>query len=231
MAAIERAWQLFGNARWKDLFGPVITATRDGFPLSSACHYYLGYSGKDIFDRSEDGYHALHGEDGALHGAGSAIVVPHLADTLTAIADEGARLFYEGELGQKISAHVCEGGGALTLQDLADFEAIERPSLTVDIGAWTIATNPPPAVGGAVLSAMLLACGDLPHNTGLSQATPRPGRRCRRRGRQPARTGSRRRIAEPLGVSVDSTYLGRRRERHCMRGYGLVRIRFRGNAG
>jgi gamma-glutamyltranspeptidase/glutathione hydrolase len=173
LAAIERAWQLFGNARWKDLFGPVITATRDGFPLSSACHYYLGYSGKDIFDRSEDGYHALHGEDGALHGAGSAIVVPHLADTLTAIADEGARLFYEGELGQKISAHVCEGGGALTLQDLADFEAIERPSLTVDIGAWTIATNPPPAVGGAVLSAMLLACRDLPHDSWTSDALAR----------------------------------------------------------
>lgn len=32
------------------------------------------------------------------------------------------------------------------------------------VGDWQIATNPPPAVGGAVLSAMLLACARLPHD-------------------------------------------------------------------
>jgi len=170
LAAIERAWQLFGNARWKDLFGPVIAATRDGFPLPSSCHYYLGYSGVPIFDRSEDGYRALHSENGALRDAGSSIVVPHLADTLAGIADEGARLFYEGELGQKISAHVRDGGGGLTMQDLQEFEAVERPSLTVGIGDWTIASNPPPAIGGAILSAMLLACRDLPHKGWSSAA-------------------------------------------------------------
>jgi len=163
LAAIERAWQLFGNARWQDLFDPVIAATRDGFPLSSACNYYLGYSGELIFGRSDDGFFALHNSDRVLHDAGSLIVIPHLADTLSAIAEEGARLFYEGELARSISSHVLDGGGALTLQDLSEFEAIEQPSLTVDIGAWTIATNPPPAVGGAVLAAMLLACADLPH--------------------------------------------------------------------
>jgi gamma-glutamyltranspeptidase/glutathione hydrolase len=173
LAAIERAWQLFGNAAWKDLFGPTIDATRDGFPLSSACHYYLGYSGKDIFDRSDDGYHALHAKNGALHPPQTPIVIPHLADTLTGIAEEGARLFYEGELAHRISAHVRNGGGALTHQDLAGFEAIERPSLTAEIGDWTIATNPPPAVGGAVLSAMLAACRDLPNKCWTRDALQR----------------------------------------------------------
>ena len=163
LAAIERAWKEFGNARWCDLFGPVIQATREGFPLSTACHYYLGYSGEPIFSRSDDGFFALHDEDRTLRDAGSPIVVPHLADTLEAIANEGARLFYEGELAQTISSHVRDAGGALTLQDLQQFEPIERPSLTVDIGEWTIASNPPPAVGGSVLAAMLLACADLPY--------------------------------------------------------------------
>jgi gamma-glutamyltranspeptidase/glutathione hydrolase len=161
LAAIERAWELFGNARWQDLFEPVIRATRDGFPLSSACHYYLGYSGELIFGRSDDGFFALHNSDRVLHDAGCPIVIPHLSDTLSAIASEGARLCYQGELARSISEPVLESGGALTMRDLSEFEAIERPSLTVDIGAWTIATNPPPAVGGAVLAAMLLACADL----------------------------------------------------------------------
>lgn len=173
LAAIEKAWQRFGKARWADLFVPTIAATRDGFPLSSACHYYLGYAGKEIFDRSDDGYAALHADDGALHPVGHPIVVPHLADTLSAIAEEGARLFYDGELAEKMAGHVRDSGGALTLQDLQNFEAIERPSLTVDINDWTIASNPPPAVGGATLAAMLLACSDLSQKTWTTDALAR----------------------------------------------------------
>ena len=66
--------------------------------------------------------------------------------------------------------HVRDGGGALTADDLAQYEAIERPSLCVRVGAWTIASNPPPAVGGSVLAAMLLACADLPHDHWSSAA-------------------------------------------------------------
>lgn len=161
LAALERASQLFGNVHWSGLFEPTIRATRDGFPLSSACNYYLGYSGECIFSRSDDGFFALHNADRSQLESGSLIIVPHLADTLSAIADEGAKIFYEGELARAMSEHVLDGGGALTLDDLKSYRAIERPALTVDIGEWTIATNPPPAVGGAVLAAMLLACSDL----------------------------------------------------------------------
>jgi gamma-glutamyltranspeptidase/glutathione hydrolase len=163
LAAIERAWQQFGCAEWRDLFVPVIRATKEGFPLSSACHYYLGYSGEAIFGRSEDGFGALHDQDGKLRDARSKIIVPHLSDTLTIIAEEGAGVFYRGEIAQAISAHVRERGGALTMQDLDEFEAIERPALQVQVGNWTIASNPPPAIGGSVLAAMLLACSNLPH--------------------------------------------------------------------
>ena len=89
--------------------------------------------------------------------------MPHLADTLEAIAREGARVFYEGDVAQAIVRHVRGGGGALTLEDLANYEALERPSLSVAIDDWTIASTPPPAIGGSMLAAMLLACSDLPH--------------------------------------------------------------------
>ena len=149
LAAIERAWTLFGNARWRDLFAPTIAATRGGFPLSAACHYYLGYSGECVFARSDDGFFALHGDDRSLNDPGSLVVVPHLAD--------------KGDLANAMAKHVREGGGALTLEDLERYEAIERPSLSVKIGDWTIASTPPPAIGGSVLAAMLHACADLPH--------------------------------------------------------------------
>ncbi len=161
LAAIEEAWNHYGNASWRDIFAPTIRACRDGFPLSAACRYYLGYSSKLVFDRSEDGYNALHDEDGTLLDAGDTVHIPHLADTLSAIADDGAHIFYQGEIARTIADHCREGEGALTRKDLSSYRAIERKPLLTEIGGWQLATNPPPAVGGVMLSAMLLACADL----------------------------------------------------------------------
>ena len=161
LAALDKAWKRYGGVPWRTLFQPAIREVKAGFPLSASCHYYLGYSGKPIFGRSTDGYEALHEEQGRLRDRGAAIHVPYLADSLAIIADEGATAFYQGDLAYAITRHVRDGGGALTMDDMSTFDALERPALVTDIDKWQIATNPPPAVGGTVLTAMLLACGDM----------------------------------------------------------------------
>ena len=161
LAAMEDAWKNYGKAPWAAIFEPTIRACRDGFPLSAACRYYLGYSGDIIFGRSEDGRRALHNEDGSLANARDTIMVPHLADTLEAIARDGARIFYEGEIAHAIADHCRDGGGMLTREDLSSYRAIEREPLVNAIGDWQLATNPPPAVGGSVLTAMVLALANL----------------------------------------------------------------------
>jgi gamma-glutamyltranspeptidase/glutathione hydrolase len=157
LAAIESASRQFGAVRWSQLLAPAIRAAQQGFPLPSACHYYLCYSGTPIFGRSPDGFRALHHEDGSLRDPGSIIRVPHLADSLAAIASEGSRIFYQGEIARGIARHAQDGGGRLTLQDLENYRAIVRESLRVELNGWQIATNPPPAIGGVTLAAMLLA--------------------------------------------------------------------------
>jgi gamma-glutamyltranspeptidase/glutathione hydrolase len=161
LAAMEDAWKNYGSVPWRSIFEPSIRACRDGFALSGACRYYLGYSGDIIFGRSKDGHKALHRDDGSLIDAGETVLIPHLADSLDAIANEGARIFYEGEIAQAIANHCRSGEGMLTLEDLRSYRAVERTPLMSQIGAWQLASNPPPAVGGAVLTAMLLACADL----------------------------------------------------------------------
>jgi gamma-glutamyltranspeptidase/glutathione hydrolase len=161
LAAMEDAWQNYGRAPWRAIFEPTVRALRDGFPLSGACRYYLGYSGDIIFGRSDDGHKALHRDDGSLIDAGDTVHVPHLADSLDAIARDGSRLFYEGEIAQAIAAHCRDGDGMLTLEDLRAYRAVERKPLLTNIGDWQLASNPPPALGGSVLAAMLLACADL----------------------------------------------------------------------
>ena len=155
LAAFDKASRAYGRTKWADVLAPSIRAAKDGFPLSSACHYYLQYSGTPIFGRSDDGYRALHDGD-ALRPLGSSVRVPHLAYTLEAIAEEGSELFYKGDLGRAIAEHVQAGGGLLTREDLQNYEARIRSCLTANIGEWTLATNPPPAVGGTILCAMLM---------------------------------------------------------------------------
>ncbi len=162
LAALEQASKQFGKVSWPQLLDPSIRASRHGFPLSAACNYYLQYSGDLVFGRSEDGHAALHDADGWLLDALSIIIIPHLTDSLSELANEGARIFYEGEIASRIVEHVQESGGALTLEDLQSYEPIVRVSLCTDLGDWRIASNPPPAVGGAVLAAMLLAFRDKP---------------------------------------------------------------------
>jgi gamma-glutamyltranspeptidase/glutathione hydrolase len=159
LKALDLAARRHGTLPWRELLQPSIRAAAGGFPLAAACHYYLGYAGDPIFGRSDDGYHAVHDRDGRLLDAGSRIVVPHLAETLELIAEEGEQAFYAGDLGETIVAHVRDRGGALTMEDLARYSADVRDSLTVDVDGWRIATNPPPAIGGANLAAMLLSFG------------------------------------------------------------------------
>lgn len=156
LAAIAAASESYGNTAWATLFAPCIRAAKSGFPLSSACHYYLEYSGDVVFGRSTDGHGALH-DDGNLKSARSNIIVPHLADSLDAIATGGSRVFYEGEIGQAIARHCSDNGGRLTVDDLTSYQPEYREPLVVNLAGWRVANNPPPAIGGAVLSAMLLA--------------------------------------------------------------------------
>jgi gamma-glutamyltranspeptidase/glutathione hydrolase len=67
----------------------------------------------------------------------------------------GAADFYTGELGRAMARFVQQHGGRLSETDLAHYEVVQRSSLVSRVGDWEIATNPPPAIGGAALSAML----------------------------------------------------------------------------
>jgi len=155
VAVMGHASSRFGKLPWAVLLEPAIDATRRGFPLPTASYNYLVFSGDPIFGRSADGRTALRDDRGELRRPGERVRVPHLDDTLEQLAQDGAAAFYTGEIGHAMADFVQSNGGRLSRDDLAGYDVIERPSLTIRTGDWEIATNPPPAVGGAVLASML----------------------------------------------------------------------------
>ena len=137
------------------LLEPAIDWVERGFPLTGGAAEYLGFTHAAIYSWHPDSYRILHHEDGSPLSEGDIVRIPHLADTLRSIARDSASL-YGGELGQHIAAGVRANGGLLGIEDLQAYEAVERTPVRAIIGDWEVATNPPPAVGGSCLAAMLI---------------------------------------------------------------------------
>lgn len=156
LAALGLACQRFGSVPWATVVEPAIDCAREGFPLPQACYNYLIHSADLIFAQSPDARSALYHDSGELKKAGQLVNFPGLADSLEVIAKKGVDEFYRGDLAKQIAAEVYGNGGVLTREDLCAYEPVSRPALTKPLQDWLVATNPPPAIGGATLIAMLL---------------------------------------------------------------------------
>lgn len=83
---------------------------------------------------------------------GELLKQPLLADTLEALAHEGERLFYKGEIAQRIVRDCREGGGSLSVDDLSRYRVIKRKPLTFRYRDYQLLTNPPPSSGGVLIA-------------------------------------------------------------------------------
>lgn len=155
LAACSLATERHGRLPWAEVVEPAYQHARNGFALSVASYNYLVHAHELVFGWNEPSFRALHRGDGTLLQPGAVVRIEHLAESLRMIADHGAGQFYRGEIARLITEDCLAGGGILTRRDMAAYEPIVRPALVASIDDWQVATNPPPAVGGAVLVAML----------------------------------------------------------------------------
>jgi gamma-glutamyltranspeptidase/glutathione hydrolase len=156
LAACEEAHRRYGRLPWHVVVEPAIEVAKQGFPLGRANDYYFGFTRDAIFRSDPDIAAALHHPDGTPLAAGDTMRIPHLADFLERVSVEGAAALHRGDVARAFARDMAERGGLVTEADLAAFTPVARPAIEVDVAGWRLATNPPPAIGGPVLAAMLL---------------------------------------------------------------------------
>jgi gamma-glutamyltranspeptidase/glutathione hydrolase len=93
--------------------------------------------------------------DGRPWQAGDRLVQPDLAATLDRIAGNGPDEFYKGKTAELIAAYMGERDGFITLDDLAGYQAKERPPARTSFRGHEIYGMGPPSSGGVVLCQML----------------------------------------------------------------------------
>ena len=162
LAALDLAHARFGALPWAEVVAPAEAVARSGFVLGVASGYYLPHVRETVFAWDAETSSTLRDVDGQWVEAGAHMLLSSLADTLAVVAAEGARTLYVGALAEVVTADMSARGGLVTKDDLAAYRALARPALGLRCGAWQLRTNPPPAIGGAVLAALLTMLGDRP---------------------------------------------------------------------
>jgi gamma-glutamyltranspeptidase/glutathione hydrolase len=158
-AAFEYLARRYGKLSLKASLAPAIRLAREGFPLYARLQGGIRYKREELL-RSPDAARVFLTADGAVPELGSIIKQPDLANTLEAIAAEGAKGFYSGRVAEAMVNSVRAGGGIWTLADLAAYKVVERKPLVGEYrGARIVSASPPSSGGVAVVDALNILSG------------------------------------------------------------------------
>jgi gamma-glutamyltranspeptidase len=145
----EAASQRFGRLGLARSLAPAISYAEEGFAVGPGLHAALtAMSGRPEVHRS---WHTHFLPDGTVPSVGAVVRFPTLARSLRAIAQEGAEVFYQGELAEQIAAFFAREGGLITREDLAAHRSDWVEPLSVPFGDLRIYELPPNTQGVTAL--------------------------------------------------------------------------------
>jgi len=156
VAGLALALEKYGSGKFTlaELLKPAIELARTGLPLQDDMADTLPGiyrrlarwpASAKIFSRS----------DGGPLREGDMLVQGDLAATLTAIAEQGPRGFYEGPVAEKLAKAVRDAGGIMTPEDLKSYTAVIRTPVRGSYRGYDIVSMPLSSSGGVVLLEML----------------------------------------------------------------------------
>lgn len=160
-----------GKFTWSDLLQPAIALARDGFMIGDdnadtlpEWHRRLARwpSSRKVFSRP----------DGTSLREGDLLIQSDLAATLTAIAAQGPRGFYEGPVAEKLVAGIRDAGGIFTADDLSTYRPVVRAPVRGSYRGYDIVAMPLPSSGGIVLLETLNILEGLPMRQMRQGAAP-----------------------------------------------------------
>ncbi|EAQ04359.1 Gamma-glutamyltranspeptidase [Pseudooceanicola batsensis HTCC2597] len=154
-ALMEAAHRRWGRQPWARLFDPAIRTAEDGFPVSARLAAMVAFDRDRLMLHPETAAHFLPG--GAPLAAGEILRNPPYAESLRAIARDGARAFYQGPIATRIASAVRTAirPGKLTAQDIAAYRVREREPVCQPFQGYEICGMGPPSSGGVTVAQIL----------------------------------------------------------------------------
>lgn len=143
-----------GTMSREEVMEPAIRIANEGFTVSAYCANAIA----DAYEKTQkfpEMSKVYLDENGLPWEEGSVITNPDLGKALQLIADQGADVFYKGEIGEAMVATLAKYDGVMTMDDLAGYEVHELKPVTGDYRGYTVISSPPPSSGGTHLIEIL----------------------------------------------------------------------------
>jgi len=134
---------------------PAIQYAEEGFPVSDG----LAEGFVDSGGRLDEEAARVFGPRGRFPRAGEILQQPDLAATLREIASQGAAVFYEGPLAERLASAIREVGGAIGAEDLAAHETDRPAPARITYRGHTVYGQPPVSQGHILLEELAIAMG------------------------------------------------------------------------
>src|SRR6185312_8961381 len=156
VAGLALAHEKYGSGKLSlaDLIEPAITLARNGVDVVDDIADTLP-SAQQRIARWHSSAPVFLNSDGTVLAPGQDLLQPDLAATLSTIARDGPKGFYEGPVAEKLATAIRKAGGIMTVDDLKIYRAIERVPLRGTYRGYDIVSMPPPSSGGVHLIEML----------------------------------------------------------------------------
>ncbi len=139
------AWEAlsreYGALAWKDLFTEAVSLAENGFILEPGTAAAID----GAFEEFPAHARTVYGKDGRALRSGERLVQRDLARSLRLVAAEGARAFYEGDIGRAIDSGMRSSGGSLSLDDLRKDRAEWWAPIHVSYRGHEVYTASPPS--------------------------------------------------------------------------------------
>ena len=151
IALYKDAHEQHGKLTWAEVLEPAIRLATEGFEVTPRLANYLPMMAERSRLAKNPGAAAYFYPGGEPLKAGDLLKNPEYANTLTRVAEEGISAFYAGEIAETIvaAAQAEPNGGALTLEDMANYQVMKRPVICGAFRDMQICTSSPPSSGGA----------------------------------------------------------------------------------
>ncbi|MBO9517852.1 MAG: gamma-glutamyltransferase [Porphyrobacter sp.] len=151
------AHERYGKLPWAALFQPAIKLARDGWVLSERGRQFLVQS-KNRAAHQPEALAIFYDASGEALPVGTVLRNPALAETLERLAEQGPEWFYSGTNAAQIASEVAAEtprGGAMTVADIAAYQAKDRPELCGPYRGYRICGMGPPSSGATTVYAVL----------------------------------------------------------------------------
>lgn len=164
------AWEAmsrrFGRLKWAELFEAAIRTAESGFVINEG----LEGNVRAAFPEFSEYAREIFGIEGNPLPAGARLIQKDLGRSMRAVAEGGAKVFYEGEIGRAIHAEMKRSGGFLALRDLAEDKAEWFPPISIKYRGYDVYTASPPATAFCSLVRLGMMSRFDPAKLGLNSA-------------------------------------------------------------